>query len=235
MAKRGAASGMTRPEKILGGVVLAVYLFVLPLAAEPLFDMIQTAFSVPLGADLRNAIRYYILFALVMIAFGGYSGRELRTFFDRMPGVLGTVGLGLIAFYGLNEILWRVLRFVSVPQANLNDEAILARLGTSPHSTVLIVVFLAPVIEEVLFRGYIFGNLRTYSRAAAYLASSLLFALLHVAPYIGGNWSLAALLTAAQYLVPALVMAWTFERSGSVWGSILLHCAVNGAAVWSVL
>ena len=47
--------------------------------------------------------------------------------------------------------------------------------------TLLIVIFLAPFVEEVLFRGLVFGNLRGKSACGgATLVSCLLFALLHV-------------------------------------------------------
>ena len=235
MAKRGISTGMTRMEKILGGVLLAVYLVVLPLTAVPLFDFIQKLLKTTISDSARNAAYYYILFALTLIAFWGYLGRAARAFLDHIGMVLSSVGIGLIDFYGLNEIVWRVLKLFSVSQTNLNDRAILARLGAAPYSTILIVVFLAPVIEEAVFRGYIFGNLRETSRAAAYLVSSLLFALLHVWQYVAVSWDFSYLLLMVQYMIPGLVMAWVFERSGSLWGSILLHCIVNGLSVWSVI
>jgi len=111
----------------------------------------------------------------------------------------------------------------------------LSRLGAAPHSTVLIVVFLAPLVEEAVFRGYVFGNLREYSRWGAYLFSCLLFAFLHVWQYVTGPHEIGYLLLMAQYIVPGLVMAWTFERCGSLWGSILLHGIINGLSVWSVM
>lgn len=235
MAKRSASAGMTRLEKILGGCLLAVYFIILPLTADPLFDLIGKLFGMTISDGARDAAYHYILFALTLIAFWGYWGRTTRAFLDHAGTVLASAGIGLIAFYGLNELVWRVLQFFSAGQANLNDQAILARIGSAPYSTVLIVVFLAPVVEEAVFRGYIFGNLREYSRPAAYLVSCVLFAFLHVWQFAAVSRDAAYLLLALQYLVPSLVMAWVFERSGSLWGSILLHSAVNALAVWSVL
>ena len=37
-----------------------------------------------------------------------------------------------------------------------------------------------------------------------------------------------------QYLVPGLVLAWTFERSGTLWASVGLHMAVNAMSVWTL-
>lgn len=235
MAKRGSPAGMTRLEKILGGVLLAVYLVVLPLTADPLFDLIGKLLGTAIPGGLRDAVYYYILFALTLAAFWGYLGRTTRAFFDHAWSVLGAVGLGLVAFYGLNELCWRVLQLFDISRANLNDQAILSRMGDAPHSTILIVVFLAPVVEEALFRGYVFGNLREVSRTAAYLVSCLFFAFIHVFQFVVVNHDLTYLLLMLQYLAPGLVMAWTYERAGSLWGSILLHGVVNALAVWSSL
>ena len=235
MAKRGVDLGMTRLEKILGGGLLAAYLVVLPLGAGAMFDLIERLLGIVISGSVRNAAYYYILFALVLIAFRGYLGRSARAMLDRLGTALLSVGIGLIAFYGLNEIVWRILKMLDLGRDNLNDQAILARIGAAPYSTILILVFLAPVIEEAVFRGYIFGNLREFNRTAAYLISCFLFAFLHVWQFVVLNHDLSYLIIMVQYFVPGLVMAWTFERSGSLWGSILLHCIVNGLSVWSVM
>lgn len=236
MAKgRAGMTGMTSTEKLLGGVVLVIYVFVLPLTAEALFGGVERLFGFSMDRGLRDAVYYYILFALVLIAFGGYFGRTTRAFLDHPWQALAAAGVGMVAFYGFNELVCRVLGLLGAGQANLNDQAILARIGSAPRSTVLIVVFLAPVVEEALFRGYVFGNLREYSRAAAYGVSCLLFASIHVWQFVAASWDFAYLLVGVQYLVPGLVLAWAYEKSGSLWGSVLLHCAVNGLAVWSTL
>lgn len=235
MARRRTGTDMTRTEIILGGAALALYLVVLPLTAEPLFDGIERLFALSLGEDVRDAAYYYILFALTAAALWGYFGRTTRAFFDHAWRTLGNVGLGLVAFYGLNELSWRILRMAAGGQVNLNDQAILARMGDAPRTTILIVVFLAPVVEEALFRGYVFGNLREYSRAAAYLASSLLFAGMHVWQFVVLQHNLAYLPVMLQYVAPGLVMAWVYERSENLWGSVLLHGMVNALAVWSAM
>ena len=144
---------MTSGEKLLGGVVLAVYVFVLPLTAEWLFNGAERLFGVSLDRGLRDAAYYAVLFGLVLIAFWGFFGRNTRAFFDRPWQVLGTAGVGMVAFYGLNELVCRILGLLNAGQVNLNDQAILTRLGTSPRSTILMGVFLAPGVEEALFRG----------------------------------------------------------------------------------
>lgn len=232
MSKRDAGSGMTRPEKIGGGVLLAVYLAVLPETSDHLFSFLERLLGSELQVSARDMVCCCVLFCLTLAVFHGYLRRTAKSFFDHIGSALGAAGLGLIAFYGLNELSWRVLRMVPGEWENLNDRSILDRLAAAQYSTVLIVVILSPVMEEALFRGYIFGNLREYHRGAAYGFSCVLFALAHVWPHIAGSPDWKHLLLLAQYLLPGAVMAWTFERSGSLWGSILLHGIVNGLSVW---
>lgn len=235
MARRSVPAGMTQGEKIRGGCLLAVYFAALPLAADPMFDLLEKWLRIALGEAVRNAAYHYILFALTLIVFWGWLGRAVRAALDRPGAFFLTVGAGLVAFYGLNEIVFRIFQMFSIGRENLNDQTILARIGSAPRSTILILVFLAPIVEEAVFRGYIFGNLRELSRPAAYLVSCFLFAFVHVWQFVAVHRDFSYLLVMVQYFVPGAVMAWTFERSGSIWGSVLLHCAVNGLAVWSIL
>ena len=112
MARRGLSAGMSGREKALGGAVLALYLAVLPYVSGPALDLLERLLGTRLGESVRNAIYYYVVFALVVIVFWGYLGRTTRAFLDRPGGVLASAGLGLVAFYGLNEICGRLLGLV---------------------------------------------------------------------------------------------------------------------------
>ena len=235
MAKKGRSGYMTTLEQVLGGVFFALYLLVLPFATDPLFRGLERLLGYGLSEHIRNMIYYYLLFALTVVIFWNYLGRTTSYFFTSLWTTLGNLGLGLVAFYGLNELTYRLLGLLLDGRTNLNDVTISAQLGDAPRSTVLIVVFLAPFVEEVLFRGYLFGNLRQHSRWAAYAVRCLLFAFLHVWQFAVVERSLSYFLLMLQYLVPGLVLAWTYERSGTLWGSVLLHGVVNALSVWRML
>ena len=225
---------MSGLERILGGILFTVYLIVLPFVSGPLFALIGRLIGSPLSASTQNAIYYYVLFALTLLTFWGFIGRTTTRFVTIPWHTLGTVLMGLVGFYGLNELSYRLLHLILGSQVNLNDLAISAQVHDAPRSTFLIVVFLAPFIEEVLFRGYVFGNIREKSRWAAYVVSCLLFALLHVWQFAVVNHSLTYFLLMLQYLVPGLTLAWAYEHSSTLWGSILLHSFVNALAVWQM-
>ena len=89
--------------------------------------------------------------------------------------------------------------------------------------TFMSVVVLAPLVEEILFRGFLFrGFEKTFGFGLAVIASSLLFGLLH------GSLA-AAVDTFALGAVCCLLVA----RSGSLWPAILLHALKNAAVFYS--
>ena len=235
MAKKAATTHMTTTERVAGTIFFVVYLLVMPLLADKLFDLAQTLLAVEIAPSLRNVLFYYILFSLTVLLFYGFLGRTTSKFFDNLNRSLGTLCLGLVVFYGANELLYRLCSALWDSKVNLNDMTIAAQVGDAPRMTALIVVVLAPFVEEVLFRGLVFGCIKEKSRVVAYIVSSALFAFLHVWTFALSAWDLSYFALMLQYLVPGLVFAWVFDRSGTLWTSFLLHALVNALALWTIL
>ena len=93
-------------------------------------------------------------------------------------------------------------------------EYILAFLG---------LVVIAPISEEIMFRGFLFGKLRT-AKVPTWLAigiTSLVFAVLHFQGNVGID-------VFALSIVLCLLRLW----SGSLWAPIMLHMLKNGIAFY---
>lgn len=79
----------------------------------------------------------------------------------------------------------------------------------------------APVVEEIFFRGFVFAGLRgRYGWRRAALISSALFALIHAVP--------TAVL---PIFILGCIFAYLYQRSGSIWPAILMHAATNSLAL----
>ena len=235
MAKRKSTTYMTYGEQIAGVVFFVIYLLVLPFVTNPLFDLAGRLLAVSISAAMRDVLYYYILFAVTIIIFHGFLARTSRHLMDNLGGACKTAAAGLVGLYGLNELVYRLTNLIFTNRTNLNDSTISAQIDDAPHMTLLIVIFLAPFVEEVLFRGLVFGNLKSRSRALAYVVSCLLFALLHVWQFAVVKQDVTYFLLMIQYLVPGLVLAWAYDHSGTLWASIGLHAAVNALSVWAML
>lgn len=95
-------------------------------------------------------------------------------------------------------------------------------LTANPLAAFLSVVIVGPVVEEILFRGLIYGALEKRLRVfGAILASSFLFALVHLQ---------------VVYFIPifclGLVLAWARWKTGSLGLPILIHVLNNGVALF---
>ena len=231
MAKKKTSPYMTPGEQIAGTVFFVIYLVVLPFAAGPLFRLAGRLLDVTISAALQNVIYYYVLFAVTVLIFHKFLARTCRNLADNLGGACRMLLVGLVALYGLNELAYRLTNLVMVNRTNLNDTAISAQMSDAPHMTLLIVVFLAPFVEETLFRGLVFGNLKGKSRPVAYVVSCALFALLHVWQFAVVYQDVTYFLLMLQYLVPGAVLAWVYDRSGTLWTSIALHALANALSV----
>ena len=226
---------MTPGEQIAGTVFFVIYLVVLPFTAGPLFRLAGRLLDVTISAALQNVIYYYVLFAVTVLIFHKFLARTCRNLADNLGGACRMLLVGLVALYGLNELAYRLTNLIITNRTNLNDTAISAQMDSAPYMTLLIVVLLAPFVEEVLFRGLVFGNLKGKSRGVAYLVSCALFALLHVWQFAVVERDVTYFLLMIQYLVPGVVLAWAYEHSGTLWTSIGVHAVANALSAWTMV
>lgn len=101
-------------------------------------------------------------------------------------------------------------------------QAMFEQMMSSGVASVITVCILAPVLEEMLFRGIILRSfLRRYRRSYAIVGSAALFGLAHLNVY-----------QFAVGLVLGLISGWLYERARSLWPCIFLHAAYNSAVMW---
>jgi len=88
------------------------------------------------------------------------------------------------------------------------------------------VVLLAPVFEEIIFRGLLYSTLRAkFTRPFSIIGSALIFALAHgygFVAFLAVFWS-------------GLLWAWAYERTGSILPGICAHALNNGLVVYSLV
>jgi membrane protease YdiL (CAAX protease family) len=96
-----------------------------------------------------------------------------------------------------------------------------------PHSTVgavlfaLVAVVMAPVFEEIVFRGFLFRGLaNSFGWVWGALISAGIFGAAHL--QLDVFLPLAAL---------GFVLAWAYHRTGSLWTNVTMHALFNGIAV----
>jgi uncharacterized protein len=91
-------------------------------------------------------------------------------------------------------------------------------------------VFLAPVLEEIVFRGYVLGSLEKsgYGFWRANFVAALTFLGLHLPGwYFMGSSNLTQPILLFSILLIGLIAGYAKRRSGSTWGGIVFHFINN--------
>lgn len=205
------------------GFALALALFVLVQVVAVLIIGEDADEPTELWAGLLATLIFdaAVAFGVIVLVLGG-PRRALATLALRLPRGRD-VGWG---FAGL-ALAWLVLGayigivdLISVdelePVSTISEDELFERVGLVALTGVL-VVLVAPVAEEIIFRGFLLGGLaRRFGPVLAALASSLLFAAVH-----------ADLGSLIPFTLIGLVFTFVYLRSGSLSSAILAHFLFN--------
>jgi len=167
-------------------------------------------------------------FGVLSVYARGRGARQVLGLRPTHPalGVFG-LALGITLQLPAQSLEQLVLRAFPMSNAELLSRSLLFRGGSAGQVVALLVVVgcVGPLVEELFFRGALFGGVRrAQSVAGAVLVSSLAFALSHLE---WRNW------------VPLLVVAFALGYLRAVGGSLLpclaLHVGFNTVTIIGIL
>ncbi len=227
MFRRSWKTQMTPSERQRGWVFLILYLLVFP-RLNTWAQRVLTGDGEALVAE-TNVVYYALLFALALLVFWSFLKKDFVELLDWLPENLFGVLAGLLGAGALHLLVG----CIAFPVQDPIPPQYAAQLGVSPVPTVVLVVVLIPVVEEVVYRGILFGSLREYSRPAAMVVCVLFYALAGVWRYALEYGDLRYLLLTVLYLPKALALTWCYDNGGSIWASAVLHGGINAAILFT--
>jgi uncharacterized protein len=220
-------------HRLAVGSVVAVFVLnavvTLPFVLLGGFNLEQITTSTFLVAALLTEIPMLIVVYVRLIMPGAVTWTELglRPLPLRAWLPIG-IGAGLVGLVVVG-VVGAVLSQIGLQQNQIEHEFGFVRTE-GPVAFVLVLIFaavVAPIVEELFFRGFLFGLYRRRQPVwLAYIASSVLFTLLHLIP---GQMNLTQMagLSIGIFLL-AMLLAWLYQRTGSLYPGMLAH-AVNNA------
>ena len=217
-------SRMSKWELIAALLYLPLHVWLLPR----LLTMIPATAEL---SDLNvNMLVYGIGAGYMLLVLEGFFRREFDPLCDYPMYCVFQIVLSYGMMLAFNMLLGLAMTLIlPADQANPNNAAVMELAGEEFGKTAAIAVFLAPLVEEPIFRGGVFGLIRRTNRNAAYAVSMLLFALYHVWGYaLQDPFYWVYLL---QYLPVSWLLCRCYERCNSIWGSIFLHMMINGISI----
>lgn len=145
--------------------------------------------------------------------------QNLPTFVD-----IGLAPVGYIVYIVLASILTTLMSVFVWFNANEAQDVGFGYYITDIDRicAMLAVVFIAPLAEELIMRGWLYGKLRRkWGIIVAMLLTSLAFAVMH------GQWNVGVSVFALS-----IVLCTLREITGTIWSGILLHMLSNGIAFY---
>jgi membrane protease YdiL (CAAX protease family) len=205
------------------------------LAAALFGALVLGVIAVAFGADFKDQPPTVTILATVVqdlcligsaLLFARMSGRLRPGDFGLRPTRLwpavGWAVLAWAAFYVFTAA------FVALVGANPKDDQLPKELGADRSTAAMLAVaflvaVVAPIAEEFFFRGYFFTALRNWRGLwPAAIGTGVVFGVIH-----GSSADPAFLLPLAFF---GFALCMLYERTGSLYPCIALHCANNSVA-----
>lgn len=222
------------PSPVLVFAAAVPIALLLAVAASPVLAFLAVDPASPAGAFvslLATAAAYLGLLRLLVVGSGALTWGEMGL---RRP----EVGLLLELLFGA-VLAVPVLFFTSLLALLVGEIAPLPEAPLPPASDPLGHAFniaagtvLAPIVEEIFFRGYATTVwLRRHGATGAIVRGALFFAFAHVLTVGGATFGEGLARAAVAFVIRlpiALVLGWIFVRRGSLPAAIGCHATFNG-------
>lgn len=214
---------MRRYEVIAGVVWFLVYNFLMGLLLELVFAVLGIAYD----AALLNGVFFFANFGITVIIFRRFLAYSLPEVADHPLRFIKGILIGFCAYWLLSVCLTVLVELLHFSTWVPNDDTVTEIAGQSYRVMWVGAVLLAPMTEETLVRGLIFGNIRKKNRILAYIITAVVFALMHVLPYVMQMDAMSFGYNMLVYGLPSVALCVCYEYSGSIWGPIALHMIIN--------
>jgi uncharacterized protein len=203
---------ITDPPRVLLFFLALAPLFVLGLLAQMAHPVLGLAWT-----------EVFVLLLPALIAAEAAGLRTAPLLRLRWPGAKRVAlgfAVGLAGFPLASGLMLAAIRLLPPGWVAANDVSKLFELpGWQPAGIAVVASLLAPLCEEVTFRGYVLSAFARRRPAAAIAGAALLFAVMHVDP-----------VRFVAVFALGVLFGWLAWRSGSIWPAVAAHAANNGTA-----
>lgn len=201
-------------------MALGLLIFVLWILFFITVGSIGMQFHLPLDTGIvivfGEAVLLLPVWYLTIHKYGAtWADLGLRQF---QPGAVG-LGCGLMVVSVLFNLLYIVLLNLYDNQIQQIQPEISQIFDSTSFPVALLFggAVVAPLVEELFFRGFVFPGLRSkWGWRKAAVVSAGLFALAHIAP-----------ISILPIFFLGLIFAFLYQTSGSIWPGILMHVLTN--------
>jgi len=222
---RSLGPGLSTAEQVAGFCYLPFYVVLLGWGLQWLSGLLGLGLT-----ELQINVAFFVInCVMIWVIFHNFLIRSFRAI--RFWELVQALILGFCLYYAGNFVFNWIISLLDLTITSFNDETIMGLISQNKWVMVICSVLLAPIVEETLVRGLLFGVLRRQIRILAYVVTIIFFAVIHVWQYLLVYDFKSVLLAALQYIPASIALGWTYEKSNTVWAPIFLHMTINAISM----
>lgn len=207
-----------------------ILFFHVSLGAMIIYPFIARIFINAFNLDaLLSSNTINLGFDILIILSTLYLGKDLYLKswlrFKEQSFYATSLAFKLLPLLMLASLLFNSLAvFITHQEAATNQNLLYELFQTSPVYITFSALTYAPILEEILFRGFFYGLFEKYSKVLALIISGLVFGLAHM---YTGQFSLVDLAFLPSYSVLGMIIAYSYLKTKSIFTPMLVHFLNN--------
>ncbi len=183
-----------------------------------------------ISREVMIAIIIFTTITTLLLALPLFKEEKDRVVPKNIKKVLFTFALMYITMMILNPLM----TWLTQSSDSQNQQLIIDSMRQDPMYVILSAVIMAPIVEEIVFRGVLFRKIRNMNRyVLAIIISSITFGLMHVLQSIL-EMNVMDLPFIVVYIVLGLFFVKIYEETGKLSNAIWLHLLNNVVGVLAI-
>lgn len=220
-------------------VILPLYMYCGSIILSALFKFLVLHFH--LQADYTQLNAYLnLVFDLILLLLAGWLLKDsmIEQFKDFKKNIknhmfYGCV-VGVLLIYACQIVGGLLTLALGGNQSSENQQFIESISTSYPVIMIFVSCVLAPIVEEMLFRGIVFGWLYEWNPKMAHLISAFIFGFIHIMSAVM-NGNISEWVQIFPYFLMGFVLSYLYEKQNNIYVPILSHMMNNMISMCLVL
>ena len=167
------------------------------------------------------------LVLIILIFFVSFS--KMKNVIKNIDGKTFSLGIKYFIISYICVLIWNLIYmlFGGTMDDNANQDGLNKLFLNTPLLTATLTCIIAPLIEELIFRYYMYKGIEDQNPIAAVFITAFLFAFIHLIASIDSGTFLEDLKTFPNYFIPSLILTFAYYKHRKLGVSIVCHMTNN--------
>ena len=162
--------------------------------------------------------------------------RSFRFFLNHLSFNVKTIFQHVGLIYLVNLTMGILMQYILGDNVSGNQALVMEGFALFPVLYAFSAIIFAPLVEEILFRGVFYQELRNKKNYwLPVVISSLSFGLIHTLPIFFLTGQKSEILFLISYTMIGYLLTRVYEKTGSIWSSVFVHFLNNFIATLLLL